>query len=426
MRYLNLSLLFLSVFTCIAFYPGLMTVDSQGQYAMAVSHVYTDHHPPLMSWWWGVLASAFSFAPNPVPMLIFHLTLFFVAIIIIASSIYPISRRAAWSALLLILFPPVYCILGVVWKDVGMAFSFLLSASLMLRVTLHGWKYKWAEIALILLCIFYAVGIKFQGQFIAPVLIYWLVTLIKLPHKWQQIGLVIVLSIGVIGGSKALTSYMVEGENGQLNSWQLVKLYDLARMSRLEKIDLFPEYVHSSPDYNFTSILIAHDDVDSICKLLPRTQEKAQLSALKQAWWAQMIARPALFFTTRYQMWKIMLRGRYVNPFTLSYRVNNAEGPVSTIVSRILQFLLCVPLGVRGTILPLSFFTIYYALKNRSKADSLANAIIFMQAAGLALIAALFIFSLASEFRYLYTYVLLSVFTIPLAIALHDMERDRK
>ncbi len=109
-------------------YPGWMTVDSFDHLAEARGGVYTDGHPPAISFLWKlveyVIAGGFG-------MLILQSAAFLLGLYaILRHTLSP--RGAAWAAALVFVFPPVFSPFAVIWKDCLMAgFTMLGLAALL-------------------------------------------------------------------------------------------------------------------------------------------------------------------------------------------------------------------------------------------------------------------------------------------------------
>ena len=104
-------------------FPGYMSSDSVAQLVDARSHQYSDWHPPAMAAMWTVVELV---AKGPAGMLILQGTLFLLGTFgILRSALSPRTAAIASSAILL--FPPVFTPMAVIWKDSQMA-GFLLAA----------------------------------------------------------------------------------------------------------------------------------------------------------------------------------------------------------------------------------------------------------------------------------------------------------
>ena len=112
----------------LAFWPGLMSVDSVVQYTQAVLRHYSDQHPPVMAWLWSWTNRV---VPGPGGMLIVHLGLLWIGLWAIAEGARRRGLRHAWIVPLVGFMPTIANIAGVVWKDIGMAYALLCAGGLL-------------------------------------------------------------------------------------------------------------------------------------------------------------------------------------------------------------------------------------------------------------------------------------------------------
>lgn len=117
-------LLVLTVWACFA--PGFMSYDSVTQYRSALAQSYADSHPPIMSYVWHL---CLALIPGPQSLLVLHLALLVAGILIWQLNL----GRSRWSLLVPVIFflPWILNFAGVLWKDVGMAFSLLIASGLL-------------------------------------------------------------------------------------------------------------------------------------------------------------------------------------------------------------------------------------------------------------------------------------------------------
>lgn len=115
-----------AVFHGLAYWPGLLHVDSSIQYGQALSGVWDDWHPPLMAWVWR------QFLPiqqGPSPIFLMQLTLYWGGFALLGAWALQQGRALlAISIALCALLPLPLAILGSVVKDAVMAGA-LLSAT---------------------------------------------------------------------------------------------------------------------------------------------------------------------------------------------------------------------------------------------------------------------------------------------------------
>ncbi|HTL31587.1 MAG TPA: hypothetical protein VL326_00605 [Kofleriaceae bacterium] len=112
----TILLLGYTVFMLWAF-PGYMSTDSVFQLAEARAAHFSDGNPPLMAVEWMVLDRIVS---GPILMLLLQSILFLGGLYLIFCRFVG-KRAAAWTAIGVLLFPPVMTTVAVIWKDTQMA-----------------------------------------------------------------------------------------------------------------------------------------------------------------------------------------------------------------------------------------------------------------------------------------------------------------
>lgn len=108
-------------------YPGQLTQDSYDHLREVRDGIWTDAHPPAMNLIWKL---ADYVVAGPFGMLVIQATL-------VVTGLYLVLRRAleprgaAWAATGLLLYPPVFVVLPVIWKDSPMTGFLLIGAVLL-------------------------------------------------------------------------------------------------------------------------------------------------------------------------------------------------------------------------------------------------------------------------------------------------------
>ena len=173
------------IFFVIACYPGFMSVDSLEQYKQAHTLKFADGHPPVMAWLWSKLNHIFD-GPQ---------SLLFLQLGVLWSGLYVWSKNAGESPgakwfILLGFFPWVANFEGVLWKDMGMAYSLLLALGLLSRK--HITK---SQVFLALSLLLYAFMVRGNAP-AALIPIVWYASLRLFPfHKCRTRIAVTVLSL---------------------------------------------------------------------------------------------------------------------------------------------------------------------------------------------------------------------------------------
>lgn len=107
-------------------WPGYMSSDSAVQLTQARNHAYSDGHPPVMAALWTVVEL---FVSGPAGMLLIQASLFLVGLYWFLRR-HMSDRCAAYVAAAVLVFPPVFAPMAVIWKDCQMAGFLMMGIAL--------------------------------------------------------------------------------------------------------------------------------------------------------------------------------------------------------------------------------------------------------------------------------------------------------
>ena len=113
--------------TVCVFYPGIMNYDARYVYLDGRKGFYGDWQSPVMTWLWKTIDPV---APGSASMFLLIAALYWLGIGTLALALARRSRAAAIIVVLLALTPPLFALLGIIWRDVLMAACFLLAAAM--------------------------------------------------------------------------------------------------------------------------------------------------------------------------------------------------------------------------------------------------------------------------------------------------------
>jgi len=114
----------------LAFHPGYMSNDSFTQLAQARSGEILDSHPPVLSFIWSIVDDIVG---GPFGMLILQNLMFWSGAALIAAGL-PVRRWIqALAALGFGLFPPIFGLLGTIWKDIWFLGALMMAVGLIVR-----------------------------------------------------------------------------------------------------------------------------------------------------------------------------------------------------------------------------------------------------------------------------------------------------
>ncbi|WP_244181919.1 hypothetical protein [Streptomyces curacoi] len=178
--------------TTVVFSPGYLSADSVTQLKQARGEEpLTDWHPPVMSLVWRALLAA---TGTPATMAVLQAAVLWAALWVIAWCVWErtASRAGSLAVLGLGLAPHVLTFVGVVWKDVHMAFALLATTALALigrRLGTGRSALRWALLGLGLLFLGYAILVRKNAVF-AAVPVFVMLVLALWPRPGRRIWLV--------------------------------------------------------------------------------------------------------------------------------------------------------------------------------------------------------------------------------------------
>lgn len=409
----------ISAGSIFSYWPGFLSPDSANQLAQAISGHYHDHHPPLMAFYWRLWLW---WKPGPEPVFLTQQLILFISTFIFLKAFK--DKKISFCIPFIPLIPHVFSYSGALWKDVGMAFPYLLSASILCFHSIKKLPLSKSYGCIVWILLFYGTGVKYQGIFILPIMALWVsITLNRsLPYT---IIIWFALWGSIISANYAVKELLV-GKTKEDHSWQKVKLYDLAGISvQLDK-DLFPPFVRKNPAYSFAKVKAVYSPirVDELLigwgpkGSLQQGENQGERSLLWDTWFNAVKTYPLFYFKHRFNVWKTMVNRPPLKSFDelkdipaiplRIYKLLHFSQKIGMVapLQKVFRFIYCIPFMVAYLILGILF------LRRNSV---YAVPLIFMNLTGLTLLGALFIFSMASDLRYIYLTMIFFHFSHPLA-----------
>jgi hypothetical protein len=289
-------------------YPGYLNYDSADQLYQVRIHRYTDWHPPLMQGYWRLVEIV---VHGPFGLLVLQTALWLWGLYELFQHRWS-RRRAAVTAALVFLFPPLFCPMAVVWKDAQMMAFLLAGVMLALRPKLA------ARIAGLVL-LFLAAGVRDNAATALPPLCL-LVVATWLPGRGRVVrtavaaGICLALIVSAMLCNRALT-------DRREHSWsRSTAIFDIAGtichagpMSDDELRDLLAG----------TALQPTHDLQAAFCKVYsPRvyfpvsngpdrvfadTTKASELAKRRRVWWTLVREHPRAFVEHRWAVTREVL-----------------------------------------------------------------------------------------------------------------------
>jgi hypothetical protein len=331
--------------TVACFYPGYMSPDSVEQLAQARSGVFTDWHPPIMSFLWRFSDKLF---PGPFGMLLLNNLLFWPGLALIC------YRCLGWAgAPVTIAFglsPAVFGLLSTVWKDVAFGASMVLAVALLLNAQLARSK---SALILSSLPILYALSVRHNaGPGVLPLILYgaWVyLNVFRGVLSWRATVALGVLAFALLFAVVTFVNRQLS-VGRQMSIMQTVLLHDLTAISLAEGTILLPKWVR--PDGSVPTV----DELRKIYSAglvslfsgnpginLQQTRDPTDLANLRKAWFAAVLKHPGAYARHRINVFKAMLGiegscyayeiGISANPFGIQVRPSEANRFVMHLLS---------------------------------------------------------------------------------------------
>ena len=227
--------------TFLVFYPGVMTYDAKFVYEDIAKHALGDWQSPAMTVLWALIDPV---APGPGSMFLLVATSYWVGFGVLA---FTMARRSVWLAALvpiLALAPPAFVFVGMIWRDMLFATSWLLAAVIAFVAAGCGGRLRLtAQVMAIVLCAF-GVLLRPNALIAAPILgayIAWPTT-----FYWKRAAITFVPAMALFFVLIQLVYYGALGATRQ-HPLQSIMMFDLGGISHFTGQNQFP-VTWSSPE----------------------------------------------------------------------------------------------------------------------------------------------------------------------------------
>jgi hypothetical protein len=404
------------------FWPGYMSPDSIAQLNQGLTGNYSDHHPPMMSFFWKM----FSFIhEGPQLYLLFHLCLLFFSVCILQTIVK--QRWLKFAIALIPLVPAIAAYSGALWKDVGFAYSFLLAAMMLTKSTITGHPLTYPKIILIFLLLIYGVSVKYQAQFVLPIMSFWFgLTLAHSKSNFKKVLIGIFITLCVLFSVFLFNTALVPSQKEE-HSWQMVKLYDLAGISVRTQKNLFPKFVIAHDYFSMENVkkIYSPERVDELIhnwhasaplSLASNTEER---NSLWHTWANAVIHYPIAYLSHRFSVWYNMISKSPIKPLFQLASLEKVPSNVKFILKQggDIVFSLGRELSRFSLTLPFLFIYIFWGAHLCKRNNRYGLALLMMNLTALSLLLCLFVFSMAADLRYIYLSTCFLFFSHPIALA---------
>jgi hypothetical protein len=220
--------------TLLIFYPGIMTYDAKFVYEDIAKHTLGDWQSPAMTVLWALIDPI---APGSASMFLLTAAAYWLAFGVLG---FTLGRRSAWLGALpplLALLPPAFVLVGVLWRDVLFAVTWLLAVALTFAAADRSTRVRMPiQIVAFVLC---CLGVLLRPNSIvaAPLLAIYIVW--PLQMQWKRAAILFVPAIAAFFGLVQLIYYGALGATRQ-HPLQSIMIFDLGGISHFTKENQFP------------------------------------------------------------------------------------------------------------------------------------------------------------------------------------------
>ncbi|MGB8137457.1 MAG: hypothetical protein WCF15_11830 [Pseudolabrys sp.] len=220
--------------TLLIFYPGIMTYDAKFVYEDIAKHTLGDWQSPVMTVLWALIDPV---APGSASMFLLIAAVYWLAFGVLGFTLAGRSARLGALPPILALLPPAFVLVGVLWRDVLFAVTWLLAGVLTFAVTdrLPRVRVPIQILAFALCCL--GVLLRPNSIIAAPLLAIYIAW--PLQMRWKRTAVLFIPTIAVFFGLVQLIYYGVLGATRQ-HPLQSIMIFDLGGISHFTKENQFP------------------------------------------------------------------------------------------------------------------------------------------------------------------------------------------
>ncbi len=220
--------------TLWVFWPGVQTFDAFYIYKDMGTRSYGDWQSPVMIVLWALIDPI---APGTGSLLLLTVALYWLTFGLVAGVV---ARRSVWLALLLPLLamsPPAFVFVGIIWRDILFAVTWLLAAALVYAATDRASRFRIAAQTVAIALLIFGVLLRPNSLAAAPVLLTYLVWPRGFP--WKRAAMMYVPAALALFGLVQVIYYGVLNAERQ-HPLHSIMVFDLGGISHFSKDNVFP------------------------------------------------------------------------------------------------------------------------------------------------------------------------------------------
>jgi hypothetical protein len=314
--------------TLLIFYPGIMTYDAKYVYEDIAKHTLGDWQSPVMTVLWALIDPI---APGSASMFLLTAASYWLAFGILGCTLAGRSALLGVLPPLLALLPPAFVLVGVLWRDVLFAVTWLLAIVLTFTVADRPTRARAPVqiIAFALCCL--GVLLRPNSIIAAPLLAIYIVW--PLQMRWKRTAFLFVPAIAAFFALVQIVYYGVLGATRQ-HALQSIMIFDLGGISHFTKENQFPVTWNERDTALLLNSCYRPTEWDLYWRLEPckfvmhkiETEEKLfGTPAITKAWASALVRHPVAYLEHRASfMWN------FLGSSNLTMWVANIEKPDET------------------------------------------------------------------------------------------------
>lgn len=220
--------------TLFVFYPGVMTYDAKFVYEDIGKHTLGDWQSPAMTVLWRWIDPI---APGPASMFLLVATSYWLAFGLLA---FTLARRSLWLALLLpilALTPPAFVFVGIIWRDMLFAVTWLLAGAISFVAVDSSTKLRAPAQAMALVLCGFGVLLRPNALIAAPILATYIVW--PAQFSWKRAAIVFLPAIAIFFALVQFIYYGALGATRQ-HPLQSIMVFDLGGITYFAQENQFP------------------------------------------------------------------------------------------------------------------------------------------------------------------------------------------
>lgn len=286
----------------ILFYPGGMSADSEWQYSEAKFGGFTDFHPPIMAYLWSLLLELWL---DRFSIQLFHAALFATGLGLLVSRFTRSWWQYALAFWVIAAWPSILIQHAQPWKDGGMVGALMLACGLIAGRRDSLWRN-----GLILLALFYATAIRYNGVTPSLCLLWWLYNDRSSLDGWPRMTrsfAAAVLTAGLLLVAGQLVNSWLTGSRTYAVE-RTAYIFDLSAISLASGDYLLPPHMRSRADSaaldairrHFNPIRVSHREE-------PRSLASHERKALRDAWLSAIWRHPGAWLSHRWHLFLLTI-----------------------------------------------------------------------------------------------------------------------